>query len=384
MLLSNPFVSDPRVYAEAKTLSENGYEVTIVAWDRTCTYPEVENQGRIRVRRVCAPATFGAGTRQLLPFLSFWRQAVTILSREDVDIVHCHDLDTLLPGWVAARRLKAKLIYDSHECYPAMFASHGGQLAPRLLELMDRFFSKQADVVITVGQLLAARFRKMTTTPVLVVGNWKNPRDYQFDLESQRALVKEMGATGKLIVSYIGSLNQDRVLAPMIEAAKLQPGVFFLIAGDGSQRESVAQLMENAEHGKYLGRIPLAEVPRYVALSDVVYYGLNENDRNNCFSAPNALFAALAAGKAVITTPVGEIAQIVRHHECGIVLNSPSVKVIMQALQQLKNQGFLQRCQQNAQDAGQTKYNWNAAQRTLLEIYAGLKANADLSSAPTI
>lgn len=30
MLLSNPFVSDPRVHAEAKTLTAHGYRVTVI------------------------------------------------------------------------------------------------------------------------------------------------------------------------------------------------------------------------------------------------------------------------------------------------------------------------------------------------------------------
>ena len=34
MLLSNPFAPDPRVYKEARTLTRNGYTVTIIAWDR--------------------------------------------------------------------------------------------------------------------------------------------------------------------------------------------------------------------------------------------------------------------------------------------------------------------------------------------------------------
>ena len=34
MFVSNPFISDPRVYGEAKSLLDAGYEVTVVAWDR--------------------------------------------------------------------------------------------------------------------------------------------------------------------------------------------------------------------------------------------------------------------------------------------------------------------------------------------------------------
>ena len=97
-----------------------------------------------------------------------------MLFQEKIDVVHCHDLDTLFAGWVIARRQRAKLVYDAHECYPAMFAGHGGQLMPRLLETVDRTLAKRVDALITIGQLLAARFRTLTPKPVFVVGNWKN------------------------------------------------------------------------------------------------------------------------------------------------------------------------------------------------------------------
>jgi len=38
MILSNPFMVDPRVYKEAKALTEIGYEVTVIVWDRRGEY----------------------------------------------------------------------------------------------------------------------------------------------------------------------------------------------------------------------------------------------------------------------------------------------------------------------------------------------------------
>jgi len=38
MILSKPFVIDPRVYQEAESLVKNGYEVTVIVWDRRKDY----------------------------------------------------------------------------------------------------------------------------------------------------------------------------------------------------------------------------------------------------------------------------------------------------------------------------------------------------------
>ena len=50
MLLTNAFISDPRVENEAKALIEGGYKVTLFAWDRE--------------KKTAEPRSFGFG-RQL-------------------------------------------------------------------------------------------------------------------------------------------------------------------------------------------------------------------------------------------------------------------------------------------------------------------------------
>ena len=154
MLLSNPFVADPRVDAEAKTLAAHGYGVTVIGWDRSGSHPTAEEKEGISIQRIRIPATYGRGMRQPVPLLTFWWKLVGALRHVQADVIHCHDLDTLLPGWIAARRTGAKLVYDSHECYPAMYASHGQNgWVPRLLQGLDTFLSRRVDLVITVGEM---------------------------------------------------------------------------------------------------------------------------------------------------------------------------------------------------------------------------------------
>ena len=52
MFVSNPFTSDPRVYAEAKSLIQAGYEVTVIAWDREEQNPSRQNWDGIEVVRL--------------------------------------------------------------------------------------------------------------------------------------------------------------------------------------------------------------------------------------------------------------------------------------------------------------------------------------------
>ena len=42
MILSNPFMVDPRVSKEARSLVNNGHKVTVIVWDRKNDYSESE------------------------------------------------------------------------------------------------------------------------------------------------------------------------------------------------------------------------------------------------------------------------------------------------------------------------------------------------------
>lgn len=107
MFLSNPFISDPRVYAEAKSLIQAGHEVTVIAWDREKQNPPRQNWDGIdvvRLRTRLLPKRYHFGSPFWVgPNLLLWqRQAfrmASLLNKEKrFDVIHCHDLDTLAIG----------------------------------------------------------------------------------------------------------------------------------------------------------------------------------------------------------------------------------------------------------------------------------------------
>ena len=112
MLLSNPFAPDIRPYLEAKALIEGGYDVDLIAWDRSCSLPEGEVVDGIKVHRIRLPSRKGL----LFPLRlrKFQSLAVRLARKMDYDIVHAHDLDTLLPA-IKLRGKDKRLVYDIHD-----------------------------------------------------------------------------------------------------------------------------------------------------------------------------------------------------------------------------------------------------------------------------
>ncbi len=369
MFLSNAFKPDPRVYKEARSLVNTGYKVTIICWDREKKYPRSEIIDGINIERISIQSGYGIGSKQIFYLPKFWQLALKKTKQLEPDIIHCHDLDTTPIGYLYAQHHHIPWIFDAHECYPEQMKKQVNVFIYYFLLWLERIMVKKATYVITVGELLAQRFRKFGGN-VSIVGNYA----HRVETHSVRSLSRStLNIPPKnLIVTYIGGFTPGRLIIPLIYATEFLSNVTVLLVGDGHQRSAIEAELLTHPQVIYIGAIPLDQVPAYTALSDVMYYGLNSHNNNNYYSTPNALFNAIIAGKPILTTNVGEIAQIVRTNNCGIVVDDATPQSLAKAIKKLKNNTLRQELATNAFNLAQSKYHWAIAEHTLQKLYANL------------
>jgi glycosyltransferase involved in cell wall biosynthesis len=226
--------------------------------------------------------------------------------------------------------------------------------------------------VLTVGGLLAAELRRRGARRTWVVGNWKPLEEFAPAGDAAAARRREMGLDGGLLVAYIGWLNADRGVAPLLEAVAGLEGVSLLVGGDGPLAAGVRRAAEACPRIRYLGFVDPGQIPLYTSLSDVIYYGLDASNPNSRYSAPNKLFEALAAGKAVVCNACGEIGRIVRDEGCGRVVAALTREALAAALDELRQPDRLADCQRRAREAGRNRYNWAKAEQELVALYAAI------------
>jgi glycosyltransferase involved in cell wall biosynthesis len=228
---------------------------------------------------------------------------------------------------------------------------------------------RRIDLLITVGEILRETFEKRGVRRSCVVGNWKDPTKFKF---SPDALEKEKRrlhiSNGQLVISFIANLGKERQIEPLVEAVKDTPGMTLIVGGDGPCRGIVQEAAESYPNIIYLGYVHPSKVPFYTAISDIVFYGFDPSNPNSRFSAPNKLFEALAAGKAVLTGDFGEIGGIVRKTECGLILKAFSEQDIKMSFSKVTPE-VLNRLKENASRAGLVEFNWKYAASTLLLHY---------------
>ncbi len=372
MLLDNAFLPDPRVANEARSLAAAGYRVTILAWDRENERPPIERWHGVRLERFGPRSRHHLGSLQALYLLAFWWRAFWRLLELRADAIHCHDFDTLPLGWLAAAVKGCRLVYDAHESYADMLGANVAPWIKRTVTWAERLLIGRADAVLTVGELLAADLRQRGARRAWVVGNWKRLDEFAFDPAALAARRREAAPEGRLLVAYIGWLNVDRGIAPLLEAVEAVDGVVLLVGGDGPAAGDVRAAAARCPRIRYLGFVDPVLVPLYTSMADAVYHGLDAANRNARFSAPNKLFEALAAGRAVVCNDCGELGRIVREEGCGIVVPELAPRALEGAFRELLEPGRLAACQARARAAGRGRYHWAAAERALLDLYAAI------------
>ena len=374
MFLSNPFTNDARVYSEAKSLIQAGYEVTVIAWDRERQNPQRQNWDGIEVvrSRTRLGPKYGFASWLWNGFnLILWQQqayryTLALSKKKRFDVIHCHDLDTLAIGTRLKRKLKIPLIYDAHEIYGYMRARTFGRWIASIFLWLEKRWITKADTIINVGGAQKRYFSSITDKPISVIMNCKR---------LQRLEYQPPDSVGDFTVLYIGVLHKGRAVRMLVQAAKELPGVRCLIGGIGQPGyvEALKEEWSKTPNVSFLGRVPFDEVIPMTMKTDVVFCMFDPGDPNSLIGMPNKLFEAMVCGRPIICTKGTYSGELTEQEEVGLVVEY-SEQALKEAIIKLRdNPELREKLGRNALRMAITKYNWQKQEEKLLELYKSLQ-----------
>jgi glycosyltransferase involved in cell wall biosynthesis len=371
MLLTNAYDPDPRVRQEALALIGMGCRVRLLAWDRDLKARVVECIEGVEVERVFLASTHGRGATQVFFYFLLYLKMLWRGMRTPFDAIHCHDLDTLPLGFLLGKLKRKPIVYDAHESFPAMLDASVPRAIQRGLERLEDFLIRRIDLLITVGEKLRQHFAERGASRSVVVGNWKRLGEFSRTERQNQSMRERLGIPeSALAVVCITQLLKDRKLEELLMAAAGSPNVYVIIGGKGALEELVLRAASNPRI-VFVGFVSGKEIADYTCAADVVYYGFDPDNPNARFSAPNKLYEALAAGRPLITGDFGEIAEVVREAECGIVLPRYTAAEIQKAFAALANPTVRNTMAANASRFGQAFLNWEKGEEILYREYSG-------------
>jgi glycosyltransferase involved in cell wall biosynthesis len=146
----------------------------------------------------------------------------------------------------------------------------------------------------------------------------------------------------KIHILFLGRLGKRKGVTQLIaalERMKELPGWRATIAGDGEVEEAREQIarLGLADRVDVPGWVGAADVARLIAAADILTLpSFAEN-------LPVSVIEGMAAGLAVVTTPVGAVGDIVRHGETGLLVEPGDVEALSAALARLTTDEDLRR-----------------------------------------
>jgi glycosyltransferase involved in cell wall biosynthesis len=383
MLLFGPISPDVRVEKEAKTLSDNGFQVTILAWNRSGKLAAHEKRDGFSIHRMgpSLPASF----YRLPRFGKFLvKAAVTVVFsirvigtalRANPEIIHAHDLDTLPIGAILkmVKPLgRVKLVYDSHEDYPAMLATDVGSWLGDFSRALERALLKTVDGVIASNHFIAARLSKYHSNVQIVT----NAVDLEWFDECARHNFKLTET--KPFVTYEGLVLQGRGLLTLIKARPfIRSQCTILVVGDGSYLDSLKEIcrMENIQGVAFRGHVDHDVIPCILRQSSVGVL-LFEPKPNNLVGVPNKLFEYGAASLPLLVSSLPVPTDFVRRHACGISVNEQDPEDVANAIDLLlANPSLRDKLGKNARNAVDRFYQWQRQRQLLLTFVESLEVS---------
>lgn len=368
MVLSTPYMVDPRVSKEATSLLEAGHEVHVIEWDRKNDYPTEGVAENVILHRIHNTAPMKMLPHDLLRNPFWWKMAYK-KARElrrngyHFEAVHCHNLDTLLTGFLLKKKYGIKLVYDAHEIFGYMIAREMPSFIVWFAFKLEKHLLPFTDHIITVNQPLEDYFKSNSNKPLTIIMNCK-------ELVSDTYIPPK---TKIFTLIYIGVLHASRMYPDLVDIIGTITNVSFIIAGKKENLfEEVQQRSKKYPNIKFLGPIPYNEVIPKTLASDVVICMISPKDRNNKIGLANKQFEAMVCGRPIICTKDTYAGTLIEKLSCGLLVDYTKESITEAIIKLRDNPVLCEQLGKNAFTAGLTQYNWGKEKEKLITIYDAL------------
>ena len=194
---------------------------------------------------------------------------------------------------------------------------------PLLPQWIETLNLRLADHVFVVSKVLKEYFvrRGIAAGKITVVVNGVDVQRFSPEVSAQRVRARH-GLQGKIVAGFVGSFHHwhgmENILLLIKRTWREHPNLAFLLVGDGPlKRQTDAFVREHHLEQVVVrpGYVPHHEIPEYVAAMDVVLAPYPKIDF--FYFSPLKIFEYMAAGKAVVASRLGQIAELIRDGENG-------------------------------------------------------------------
>ncbi len=366
---SNPIAPDPRVEKEARSLSQQGYSVTALGWDRSGLLPQREDLGWACVVRLPIRAGYARGLMNFLPLI-LWQVSLLawlVSHRREFDILHACDFDTILPALACKKAFKKVVVYDIFDFY----ADHlrlTPQPIKRLIRRVDLWAIGQADAVILVDESRQAQIAGSQPKRLAIMYN--TPEDVTSEQLTQP------NPEDTIHLAYVGLMQVERGLLDLLEVVGCHPDWKLDLAGFGGDEALLLERAKGLKNVAWHGRVLYSTALALSAQANVLVALYDPSIPNHRYASPNKIFEAMMLARPVIVARDTNVDRIIQQTGSGLVVEYGNAAELEAALERLERDPDLRaRLGCAGRKAYEETYSWNIMERRLIEIYHDVENN---------
>lgn len=329
--------------------------------------------------------------------ISLWK-VYRQICREKPDIIHTHTAKAGFVGRTAGffyRWLNWKRVKIVHTFHGHVFHSYYGNLKTKIFLFIEKTLARFVTdkiVVITPQQFkeIHHEFGVGKSAQFQIIPLGIDLEKFAKASEKRRMLRDEIGAKDdEILIGFVGRLTEIKNVTLLLKVAEMYektkdadlPKLKFVIIGDGNMRESLekeAESLDLKDSILFLGNRNDTDI-FYAGLDIVALTSLNEG-------TPLSLIEAMANGRAVISTAVGGVVDLLGEIETeengfkvcerGIRIDESSAENFYKGLIHLaKSENLRETYAERGKDFTDLRYSKERLIKDIAELYRNLRAS---------
>lgn len=352
----------------ARSLAKRGHEIVVLATsrDRRLRF-DTQPDRQKGVTLVEAPDLLWGSLRSGWDFWSILARIDWSQSRH-FDLVHAFESrpTVIFPALYWQRRRGARLVLDWCDWF-----GRGGSVEERpnrwvrtVLRPVETFFEESfrtwADATTVINSVLYQRVIELGVTPerILCLPNGS-------DVEALRPIPRAEARRALgwpedvLIIGYVGAIFQrdSRLMAQAFDQiCRREPMARLLLVGYCNI--AVEDLVAAPNAVKRSGHISYSEINHYLAACDVCWLPMRDSGANRG-RFPLKINDYMAVGRPVVTTAVGDVAELVRRGKFGLLAEDHPDDLARQVLALLRDPERCEAMGRRARRLAETEFTWD-------------------------
>jgi glycosyltransferase involved in cell wall biosynthesis len=231
----------------------------------------------------------------------------------------------------SATKARVPFVFLCEDIFPevaTLLEDFHSDLVNAALTQVNRFLVRKATRIVALGDTMKQRLvegKGADPAKITIIHNWADcravapgPRD--------NAFARQHGLVDRFVVLHAGNIGLSQDLEIVLHAAEQlreRPDVVFVFVGDGAKKKNLQAIAERRDlrNVKFLPYQPRETMDQSYATADVSLVSLKRGLAG--VIVPSKIYNVLASGRPCVAAVEQdcEVADIIRQHGCGYVIN---------------------------------------------------------------